>query len=488
MQISFISICCWFVIISLKKQSADWKQKFILISLLGCLLVPVLKFLPVSISTKADEIGSGAPVSESQINIQPYWINDRSSEVKGYEKNLKAADKGLSGPVKKYENINWFWIIWVSGSCIFLFRLFYQLISIANEKNKAFYFKSYKKLRIYVSEKIEVPILYSLGKPLIIIPAEMIHWQNTELNQVLDHELCHYQRKDHWQLWLTSIILIIYWFHPFIRVLIKKHRAYTELACDRDMLLAGADPADYAQALISCVTVKSNTPVLASMSTQPKLIEQRLDSLLEFNNFKLSNFQWLIIIVLVSMMIAGSISWNPEKWVTSDYFISEIEYDLPSIRNNNPPPGEMHLSVLYDGVENESVYIKMKLSNQSESSWVKLGPLKKFNNYIHTWHISLKNNARFTGEYEIVGAENDGVIDGVGVGMIGTDFDGRFRILKSKSETNGKIPNIICSWPLGLFDEEFIAVLPQLKTDNPDSVKRLLCGAQLVGNGVHQLN
>lgn len=486
MQITLISFLCWFVIVCFKKQSADWKQKFILSGLTACLLVPAMKLFPVSFSTIAPESTTLTVISSEEI-IRQYVPKSNFSKK---DTHVPAVEKQQKSSVHSSEvsNLNWWLVIWSSGVSILLLRLLHQLMKLRKEKAKSIFFKNHKRLQVYVSKTLEVPLLYSLGKALVIIPSEMIHRETWELNHILNHEFCHFQRKDHWQLWLTTIISILFWFHPLIHLLIKRHRSYTEMACDRDMLLAGTDPVEYASVLISCVKIKNRAPILASMSTQPKLIEQRLDTLMQISNLRLSKSNWLIISLLVLIMIAASVSWNPEKWVSSEYFIDDIEYDLPSIRNSNPPPGEMHVSVLYDGVENKSSFIRMKLSNESESSWIKLGPLKKFNNYIHTWHIKLKNNARFTGEYEIVGAEADGVVDGVGVGVIGTDFDGQFRIMKSKSVINGKIPNIICSWPLGLFDEEFITALPQLKTDNPDSVKRLLCGAQLVGNGIHKLN
>lgn len=80
------------------------------------------------------------------------------------------------------------------------------------------------------------------------------------------------------------------------------------------------------------------------------------------------------------------------------------------------------------------------------------------------------------------------MVDGVALGMISTASDGHLQALQSTSQEPSAVPNFIFSWPLGLFDEEFIAALPQLSVDNPDSAKRLLCGAQLVNNSVHQLN
>ena len=146
------------------------------------------------------------------------------------------------------------------------------------------------------------------------------------------------------------------------------------------------------------------------------------------------------------------------------------------------------MSVFYDGKDEENTHIRFKLRNDKETSWLTLGPLKKFNDYIHTWHFQLKNQARFTGEYEIIGVIPDGVVDGVAVGLLGTDLDGQFNHLKSKSTQASEIINILCSWPLALPYEEIVPVLPQITENNPDSVRRLLCGAQLVENGVHQLN
>ena len=100
----------------------------------------------------------------------------------------------------------------------------------------------------------------------------------------------------------------------------------------------------------------------------------------------------------------------------------------------------------------------------------------------------MNDGVNFTGEYEVTGVVPDGVVDGVAIGMIGMDFDGNLNILKSEGEIQNETPNFVCSWPLGLYDDELVPSLPQLSSDNPDSVRRLLCGSQLVGNGSHLLN
>jgi hypothetical protein len=187
-------------------------------------------------------------------------------------------------------------------------------------------------------------------------------------------------------------------------------------------------------------------------------------------------------------LLAGCVDWQLTHWVPAQQLIVTSRQDLPSIRQQNPPAGEVHLAVFYDGVDYGQTHVRLKLAKQNQQAWLSLGPLQKFNHHIHTWHLQLVPGTQFTGEYEVLGVEADGMVDGVAVGMIFTDESGQLKALQSQGGVVGDTPNFICSWPLGLYDEELIAVLPQLTEDNPDSVRRLLCGAQLVDNGSHQLN
>jgi hypothetical protein len=100
---------------------------------------------------------------------------------------------------------------------------------------------------------------------------------------------------------------------------------------------------------------------------------------------------------------SGCVNWQTLQWVSASQLINSSQTDLPFIRRQNPSPGDVHIAVLYDGLDYAQTHVRLKLINDEQQAWLSLGPLQKFNLYIHTWHIRLQPGSRFTGEYEVIG-------------------------------------------------------------------------------------
>ncbi|HOP21603.1 MAG TPA: M56 family metallopeptidase [Gammaproteobacteria bacterium] len=482
-QITVISLICMSILyVFSDKLSANNSKRIVAIALLFCLMSLMLKVTPVFI--EKSQPNQGVLLQEQLLQT----LEDKSGlqSIIQSQKVFKHEQK-----VEKFGiHISATFIfvaVWFAGIIVSLIQLLRPLIVIRNEKFELKHLKTYKGIQVLYGQKIDYPMLFSFGNTVILLPKQMKSWLDNQLNHVLEHEYCHYLRKDHWHLWFASIVRSVYWFHPLINFLVKKHKQYIELACDNDLILNGTDRLEYAKTLYACVTQNQNY-AMASIATHPKFIELRFNELISDKKQRVSKSNITIILVLISTMIISSISWRVEHWVNAEEMIDEMQVDLPSLRARNPIPGEVFLSVFYDGINNQNTFVKLKLKKENSSSWLTIGPLKKFNEYIHTRHIKLNDGVNFTGEYEVTGVVPDGVVDGVAIGMIGMDFDGNLNILKSEGEIQNETPNFVCSWPLGLYDDELVPSLPQLSSDNPDSVRRLLCGSQLVGNGSHLLN
>jgi beta-lactamase regulating signal transducer with metallopeptidase domain len=475
-----VALLGWFSLLLSRHWSPIWQQRLLNTCLLSVLIIPLLYLMPYKLDWPADD----------QItHISELTAPDMTSSpvLHSTDQTQRTFTNSIPEPAPVFVSPQFWLMIWLSGVFIQVLRHTIQTIRLYRIRSQAKPCGEHHGLALHSSSLTQVPLLCAIGKTSILLPTTVASWPMAQRTVVLDHELCHYQRKDHWWLWLSALAQTLHWFNPLITRLCQRHRDITELACDQQVLSQGTDPVLYAESLLACVHSSRQWHAHA-MSGSASQVQQRIRALADVSSSEPKMLGLRLFLLSGLVLLSGCVNWQSLHWVSASQLITSSQTDLPSIRRQNPPPGDVHIAVLYDGLDFGQTHVRLKLVNEHQQSWLSLGPLQKFDQYIHTWHISLQPGSRFTGEYEVIGVEPDGMVDGVALGMISTTADGRLLALQSSSPDPATTPNFICSWPLGLFDEEFIAALPQLTVDNPDSAKRLLCGAQLVNNGVHHLN
>lgn len=84
--------------------------------------------------------------------------------------------------------------------------------------------------RIFLNQKLTTPLLSGLFRPKIYLPSEQ--FTQRELELLLEHELCHYRRKDLWYQQLLQIVCIVYWWNPMLWVMKKQAQKELEFLCD----------------------------------------------------------------------------------------------------------------------------------------------------------------------------------------------------------------------------------------------------------------
>src|SRR5262249_42311570 len=83
------------------------------------------------------------------------------------------------------------------------------------------------------------------------LPPESLEWSAERLNVVFLHELAHAQRRDAVCLLLARAAGALYWFHPFVRSLVRDARRECEQACDDRVLDSGIRASAYADHLLT---------------------------------------------------------------------------------------------------------------------------------------------------------------------------------------------------------------------------------------------
>lgn len=88
----------------------------------------------------------------------------------------------------------------------------------------------------FYSTTTSSPMIVGVFRPRLILPAQKESWSEAELEFVVSHELCHYQKRDLWLKLLMMAAWCMNWFNPLVYLLKKQFYFELELACDGHVL------------------------------------------------------------------------------------------------------------------------------------------------------------------------------------------------------------------------------------------------------------
>lgn len=110
--------------------------------------------------------------------------------------------------------------------------------------------------RVRVVDATVVPFLWTgAGGPLIVLPRQMLcGFTPEQVGLVIQHELAHYARKDHWSGGAVSLFCVLMWWNPLVWWVRRETRILQETCCDQLVLLTNGDARHcYAEALMATI-------------------------------------------------------------------------------------------------------------------------------------------------------------------------------------------------------------------------------------------
>jgi beta-lactamase regulating signal transducer with metallopeptidase domain len=116
-----------------------------------------------------------------------------------------------------------------------------------------------RKVRIFESMKITMPMVIGYIKPVILIPAgTLAQMPYDQIEMVLLHELAHIRRADYLVNIFQSLVEILLFFNPFVWWITAVIRHERENCCDDLALGMNQQPGSLAKALVNLSEIKLN--------------------------------------------------------------------------------------------------------------------------------------------------------------------------------------------------------------------------------------
>ncbi len=201
-----------------------------------------------------------------------------------------------------------------------------------------------QKMGLYLSKKVDVPVVIGYFKPVIYLPFSLANTLPPEqIETILLHELAHIKRADFLVNILQTLVETLLFFNPFVWAVSKLIREERELACD-ELVLSEKEPGVYAESLLALEENRRNKGklILAAIHKKQQLF-YRIKNIMEMKTRKFNTIQKLLVFLFI-IITAFSISWltpGKEKQISSidkTQNVSIASTHFPAKDTTLPPP------------------------------------------------------------------------------------------------------------------------------------------------------
>ena len=186
----------------------------------------------------------------------------------------------------------------------------------------------YEGFRIVESKQVVVP--FSLFKWIIINPEK---YSSDDMKQIIAHEQVHAFQLHSFDLIIIEVLVILFWYNPFIYWYRKSIREVHEYLADRAIVENGFDQLEYQQLLLSQVTDHRFLGLTSSFSYS--LSKNRLKMLTMMKSKNMSKTKLLLAIPVALLFVF--------------FFTNTTELAKASIKKNTPPKAGIIKDTIIDG-------------------------------------------------------------------------------------------------------------------------------------------
>lgn len=163
-----------------------------------------------------------------------------------------------------------------------------------------------------VSEEVRAPFVWGWLRPVLVLPGSSVSWSEATLENVLQHEVAHLERRDGLSQIVGRIATAMHWYNPLAWLLMKRLLLEAERASDDRVLASGTSAAAYAERLLTIASRSGRRffldEVAAVAMARPSQLATRIETLLDERSrrWKLPLWQTLIVIALTSATLSAA--------------------------------------------------------------------------------------------------------------------------------------------------------------------------------------
>lgn len=220
---------------------------------------------------------------------------------------------------------------------------------------------------------LTTPLLAGLFHTKLYLPATGYSAEERKL--IFYHELTHYNHRDLWYKMFLRICASIYWFNPFLLLMLKEADKDIENLCDTDVIhrVNLEENRLYRQLLLRTVAMDNQVPyVSASLNDSGMVFKDRILYMLNIRKFRRGLLPGILMaVLLVGGNLAFSVSAEaPEETGKTEQAEAHNEKETDQVKNNVPdyaPFSETVNKQESDDVQNPSADLSQNEETSTES-------------------------------------------------------------------------------------------------------------------------
>lgn len=183
---------------------------------------------------------------------------------------------------------NWHWntgawllLAWSIGSAVLLFRWLLQWMKLRAVVATATPVDIEAPIPVRETATTFEPGICGILAPVLLLPQGInTRLTSNELDSVLEHELCHWWRRDNLTGALHMLVAMLFWFHPLVwwlgwRLVIERERA-----CDEEVIQSGTERQVYADAILKVCRLYLEPPLLCAAGVSGGTLRQRIEDIM----------------------------------------------------------------------------------------------------------------------------------------------------------------------------------------------------------------
>lgn len=353
-QIAGIGLLLWLSLRVFNQKSAAFKYRLSLAAIAIMALISLITFGWHLDTNPTNRLSAINEAEWSYLTAQPHMIQQFQAQNEG-----RADWVIVSKRIEKY--IPTLVNIWMVGAFLFFFKTASSLADLRFLHQKkhdsvpdellrfvekiGHQLALTKSVKIFSSRHTDIPMVYGIFKPVILIPAGLLFQMNpAQLEAIIAHEMAHIKRNDYLVNLVQSILEMLFFFHPifwWINHEIKKQR---EMACDEMAIALGAKPEELAYGLANVINhAQKHTPEMAMAAV--KKPHPTLDRIKKIMGIKttptqpttLTTITMMITLILGATLLVGASDQNShssEELLLTQTNTKTIDVDYQRVDND----------------------------------------------------------------------------------------------------------------------------------------------------------
>lgn len=263
--------------------------------------------------------------SSIKLNVVLATAGNTSVPADGKILRVPVPETSLLSSISNWYDVNSSLVIglYLTGIALFSARLLYNVLLLNRLKKEGLYqpeetlnilfrqclqkIKINPSTRLYVSDRITVPMIIGNIKPVILLPLAIMNYLTIEETEsVLLHEMAHIRRKDYFVNVFQVCIETLLFYNPTVWLISSIIRLEREHCCD-DMVIGNKEGISrtYANALSRLEVFRQTMPAPSMAATGNNYhLLNRIKRIIEMKNNKITQKQVAITSVAVLLLIA----------------------------------------------------------------------------------------------------------------------------------------------------------------------------------------